>query len=319
MQKAHLRIRRARAGAVENYQESAAGPVAFTWSSFAQDQKYHLALQPMEASEAPPFYYQNEPPHSLPKEQYMKALENTIATIQKQGWGKVVLSRAQFVPQPQNPKQLFKKLCQAYPQLTVYLFSHPKVGTWCGATPETLLEKEGTSLKTMSLAGTRKVGSTQDFSAKEYHEQRLVTEFIEQTLQASPGISTVEKGEVEEVQAAQVLHLQTKLQAQINDSFAMQDLLEKLHPTPAVSGLPRQEALEYIQQTEGYSRGFYAGYFGLSQQQAAHYWVNLRCMQLFKNGFSLYAGGGITAQSHALSEWHETEAKMETLLSVVNR
>jgi isochorismate synthase len=230
----------------------------------------------------------------------------------------VVISRAQFFSQKVAPLQLFEKLCAAYPQLTVYLFSHPKVGTWCGATPETLLALEGETLKTMSLAGTMPLGHEADFSSKEYHEQQLVTNFIEDTLKENRSLDKVKVASVSVSKAGQVAHLQSLIEAQVKPNFELSKLLEKLHPTPAVSGLPRQAALNFIAENENYNRSFYSGYFGISQQQQAHYWVNLRCMQIFEEGFALYAGGGITAQSAAQSEWEETQAKMDTLLRVVN-
>ena len=95
------------------------------------------------------------------------------------------------------------------------------------------------------------------------------------------------------------------------------DLALSLHPTPAVGGLPRQAAVEYILKNEGYDRSFYTGFFGVTRNNEANFWVNLRCMQLFKNGLVLYAGGGITAASSPQLECEETCNKLQTLTSII--
>ena len=93
-------------------------------------------------------------------------------------------------------------------------------------------------------------------------------------------------------------------------------LAKKLHPTPAVGGLPQQKAINFIRERENFDRQFYAGFFGIETDNSARFYVNLRSMQLFKNGLVLYAGGGITAQSNPEAEWEETERKLQTLLDV---
>ncbi|MGB0175928.1 MAG: chorismate-binding protein, partial [Owenweeksia sp.] len=95
------------------------------------------------------------------------------------------------------------------------------------------------------------------------------------------------------------------------------ELLYNLHPTPAVGGWPKKEALAYIEDHEKHDRAYYSGYFGLRTKDSFAYYVNLRCMQVYNNAVVLYAGGGILADSDPVSEWEETEAKLQTLLRVI--
>jgi isochorismate synthase len=96
-----------------------------------------------------------------------------------------------------------------------------------------------------------------------------------------------------------------------------------LHPTPAVCGLPKNEALSFILEHEIHNREFYSGFLGPVNmtsgrgRNSSSLYVNLRCMKLRENTAILYAGCGITVESEPEKEWQETELKANTLLSVI--
>lgn len=93
---------------------------------------------------------------------------------------------------------------------------------------------------------------------------------------------------------------------------------KRLHPTPAVGGFPVRQALQYLEQTERYNRRYYAGYLGpVGNTDEFHWFVNLRCMEIFPQAVSLYVGGGITVLSEPRKEWEETELKSRTLLDIL--
>jgi isochorismate synthase len=82
--------------------------------------------------------------------------------------------------------------------------------------------------------------------------------------------------------------------------------------------MPKDKALAFILQQEGYDRSFYSGYLGpVHIDGQSHLYVNLRCMQLGSDRAYLYVGGGVTADSCPDAEWRETELKAGTLLSVL--
>jgi isochorismate synthase len=96
-------------------------------------------------------------------------------------------------------------------------------------------------------------------------------------------------------------------------------MLDLLHPTSAVCGMPLDRALKFLKKNEGYDREFYAGYLGpVNFHRDTHVFVNLRCMQVLEKSAILYAGAGVTLDSVPEQEWIETEMKFNTLLGVVH-
>ena len=119
----------------------------------------------------------------------------------------------------------------------------------------------------------------------------------------------------ETAKAGQLVHIKTQLEfPKENIKNRIGQFIEKLHPTPAVCGLPVKDSLELILETEGYDREYYTGYLGpFNPDEKIDLYVNLRCLQAFDNGVVLYAGGGITPESNAIKEWEETRLKIQTL------
>ena len=102
------------------------------------------------------------------------------------------------------------------------------------------------------------------------------------------------------------------------DNKKLGKLLKRLHPTPAVCGLPKEETYRFIRKNEGYDRSYYSGFIGwLNPDEKSNLYVNLRCMNILSDAFVLYAGGGILASSETESEWLETEAKMQTMMHLI--
>ncbi len=230
---------------------------------------------------------------------------------------KAVLSRTVTVERPSlSDAEIFQRLSEKYPTAFVNWVHIPDVGRWIGATPETLLDYDGERVETMSLAGTRPAGTLGDWGEKEKEEQQIVTDYIFTHLQAlSP---QAKQGERFTRQAGQVEHLCTPIEAKGHfDSEALSRLVDALHPTPAVGGFPKAEALQFIQQVEPHDRKYYGGYCGFVAENKMRLFVNLRCMEMDDRYLRLYVGGGLTAQSQPESEWRETEAKAQTLLSVI--
>ena len=115
------------------------------------------------------------------------------------------------------------------------------------------------------------------------------------------------------------MHLKTDFYFHLKQTGCLGDILYQLHPAPAVCGLPKQAAYDFILANEGYARTYYAGIIGWlapPDGQTALY-VHLRCMHLTGKKATLYAGGGILPSSVEESEWQETQHKMETMRRVI--
>lgn len=228
--------------------------------------------------------------------------------------GKCVISRALVENNPaiaENPSQIFNELCARYPYAFVFCFGSPECGLWTGASPETLLTRKGSELRTMSLAGTRPAGIGGDWDKKNIEEQQLVTEFIGDTLSALD--ADLDIGEPRTHRAGNVEHLMTPVSAaaaELDTRLAL-DTAIRLSPTPALSGSPRDAALAIIARAEEHRRGYYGGFMGpVFASGYFHFAVNIRSSCHCRGRKVSYAGGGITLLSHPDDEWRETEMKL---------
>ena len=259
------------------------------------------------------------------KEKHIKIVENAIKKIKSGDLQKVVISREEVLQLPElDVIDIYKNLLYTYRNAFVYVWFHPKVGLWFGATPETLLNVEGTKFNTMSLAGTQVYLENEKsiWKSKELEEQQLVTNFIEKQLEKIAINLEIDKTET--VRAGNLLHLKTKVSGSLQGSSNLEELIRALHPTPAVCGLPRETAKSFIFENENYNRSFYTGFLGELNLQnldkGENYsalFVNLRCMKIENNRASVFIGGGITKDSNAEKEWEETVSKSKTMKKVL--
>lgn len=162
----------------------------------------------------------------------------------------------------------------------------------------------------MSLAGTLPID--EDWTEKEIEEQKPVTEYIGNILKTYS--ENVEISETKDHISGNIKHLRTDFKTQISER-SLDDLINDLHPTPAVCGVPKSLCISIIQDIEGFDRSFYAGYSKVDINDTIFYFVNLRCGRLFKNNAELFVGGGITAMSSPEKEWRETELKADALMN----
>lgn len=278
-------------------------------------------------------------PSAEAKKEHLQLVANAVHQIQNSVVEKIVVSRKEEIISDTEPLVLFRRLCEAYPTAFVYLWFHPKVGMWIGATPETLVHSRGKTMTTMSLAGTRKFEENTEvaWSSKEIEEQQIVTEYILDRLKEVTTQVSVDKAETH--RAGSLLHLRSVIIARMKPSTTIGDVLKTLHPTPAICGYPMEMAKQFILQEEHYDRAFYTGYLGelniqeeiarnrnqKNQENSAYrtirthseLYVNLRCMQLIHTKRILYIGGGITKDSNPESEWQETVAKSQIMKRVL--
>ena len=268
---------------------------------------------------------------------HLRLVEKGIGAIKEKKFDKVVLSRRVEVDCEEGPFVLFERLLKLYASAFCYLWYHPKVGMWLGATPEILLRMENNRLTTMSLAGTQPFSGNEDpsWGLKERTEQKMVTDYIKEALQ--PLVSQIKVSEVHSSRAGSLWHLRTKLTGVVTSN--LNRLIERLHPTPAVCGLPMAPAKRFVLENENYKREYYTGFLGELNHTEQRYrskntrnvenrsyravvnttelFVNLRCMQMKDNKALLYVGGGITEASDAKKEWEETVAKTNTMSRIV--
>ena len=252
------------------------------------------------------------------KTYYNDLVANAITAIGKGAIQKVVVSRLHKQAFKHNIAESFVRILNTYPNAMVYYWSHPQTGTWMGATPETLLNLKGGKCKTMALAGTLAYEDNKHpkWSSKEVKEQQMVTDFIKKQLDVLYPNEAIKPSKVYTKRAGNLLHRCADFEFNINE-VTLVDLVQSLHPTPAVSGVPVSKSLEFIKGYETHERKYYAGFLGPINKEAANIYVNLRCAFVEKSQLTLYVGGGITSESNIVAEWEESQRKAETLLNVI--
>ncbi len=192
--------------------------------------------------------------------------------------------------------------------------------SFIGATPERLLHKRGRWLETEALAGSIDAGAESPehslkANPKELEEHELVVSAIRHvlepvsdnlTLPCRPGVRSLKH----------ILHLCTPIQARLHTDLHVLELLERLHPTPAVGGVPTAEALDWIGKSEPFDRGWYSGAVGWFDAAGdGDFNVALRSGLVRANRAWLYAGAGIVRESAAAAEYAETTLKLAAVLT----
>ena len=263
----------------------------------------------------------------VPSPSYVIDFSSFHAQLCQDTFRKIVLARCadETLPSSVQPEELFFRACNLYPRLFVTLVSTPKSGLWLTATPEILLEGEAGIWHTIALAGTMQLkgdqlkGEGEDvaWSTKNIEEQRIVATYIAECLEQFT-TDFHEEGP-RTARAADLVHLRSDFRFTLPDDRHLGELLGRLHPTPAVCGLPKREAFRFIVDNEHTPRRYYSGFLGtLNMEQATHLYVSLRCMNIDGDCCHLYAGGGLLRDSVEQQEWLETEAKLETMRRLLN-
>jgi isochorismate synthase len=286
----------------------------------------HVAEVTVEATELAPWSTSTNgahagaaPPDASPA-QYLAAVREALRRIDAGELRKVVLARSRTVAAPADPAMVLRRLAARDPHCHVFASAIPGRGVIAGATPEVLLRRRGDLVFSTPLAGSAARGGdgTSDrdaadrlfASAKDRAEHRLVVEAVADTLaplcldlrvDSAPSLSGT----------ATVWHLSTNVRGVLRDrDLSALALAARLHPTPAVCGVPRDIARAAIAELEPVPRGFYAGLVGWVDGAGDGEWaITLRCAEMRDGVATLFAGAGIIEGSDPESELAETEMK----------
>ncbi|WJS94346.1 chorismate-binding protein [Flavobacterium johnsoniae] len=260
------------------------------------------------------------------KFQYEYLVSQGIQAIKNEEFKKVVLSRSEEVPLAEfDFIETFQHLVQLYPTTFCYCFFHPKIGLWMGATPEKLLKANENVFETMALAGTQKDNSQNEiiWQQKEKDEQQFVTDFIVKRLREFT--ASVVVSEPYSLKAGSIWHIKTDISGVLKENSTLEEVIDTLHPTPAVCGLPKKKSKAFILENENYDRTFYTGFLGelnstfSENNSSSDLFVNLRCMQIQEDKAILYMGCGITKESIPEKEWEESVNKSMTMKRVLKK
>jgi isochorismate synthase len=263
---------------------------------------------------------------------YLEKVSSIVEILKETTTNKVVFSRFNKIGKlgGNDYFSALKHLSQKHPSAFINFINLPwKNQIWIGASPETLVHQnpEG-KFSTVALAGTQPSVDSEGneiptanalWSQKEIEEQALVSRYIINCLKKIRVREYEEKGP-RSVKAGNLIHLcstYTIDSKSINFPNLSSVMLDLLHPTSAVCGMPKQEALEILDQLEGYDRELYSGYIGpINIQNDSHLFVNIRSLKIENDEITLFSGGGITADSSPEKEWIETEIKQKSIRAI---
>lgn len=275
---------------------------------------YHITLQNDISKFEIIAYSANKNNHFDTENEFLAKTNYAIQTMQEiPAFGKVVFGRCenQNFDGEIDINTYFLNLCINYPNSFVYAVSSAVTGTWIAATPEILLNTNYSIIKTIALAGTMLNNSTSKWGEKEIDEQHKVALFINKIAHKN-NLTKISENGPSDLLTGHLKHLCTYFSFKYDQS-KIAHFIAELNPTPAVGGLPKKTAIEFIKQNENLERKFYTGFVGIMNKKETALFVNLRCMELFKNKLHLYAGCGITKNSDANAEWQETANKLAIL------
>ncbi len=241
---------------------------------------------------------------------------------------KVVLARAVRLQAaaPFNPTAALWRLAAGYPTCVVFAVTQ---GDSCflGATPEPLLRVRNGEASTTCLAGSYARGATEEddrqlaeallADPKERSEHELVLNAMTETMGAS--CTQLEIPEVPAVlKLRNIQHLCTPLSGRMAPGQSILRIVERLHPTPAMGGSPREVALKFIREREGLDRGWYAGVVGwVDHRGEGDFAVAIRAALLRGAEATLFAGCGIVADSDPEREFAESCIKLTPMLTAL--
>jgi isochorismate synthase len=248
------------------------------------------------------------------------AFENLVSkgvlAIQQGEFDKVVLSRKMVLKKQISIVATFQNLIATYPTAFRYLFFHPKIGLWMGATPEQLVKINQNHFETVALAGTQLYSENVIWETKEKEEQQFVTNYILDKVTSK--VNELIVTDAETIKAGNLAHLKSLISGELTADFQVSDLIKTLHPTPAVCGLPKDKTIDFILKNEGYNRKYYAGFLGeYNKNNQSDLFVNLRCLEVENDIVNIYVGCGITKDSNPEKEFIETKNKSMTMINVL--
>jgi isochorismate synthase len=265
---------------------------------------------------------------AMPPEHYEAAVARATELIGEGKLEKIVLAREVHAhgAQAHDPAAVLGVLRDAFPGCFCFCVGRGDA-TLVAASPELLVRREGHRVSTLALAGSTRRSADpavddhlgeqllRDESYREEHA--IVARRIERILRPH-SVWVAAAPEPELVRIANIQHLATPIRAQLAAPMEALELAGLMHPTPAVGGEPREEAMPLIPALEGLDRGWYAGPVGWTDATGdGEFCVALRCALLRGPVASCYAGNGIVRGSDPAAELAETEIKLQALLPLL--
>lgn len=264
-----------------------------------------------------------------PEAAYEESVSRAVQKIRQGAFTKIVLARAREAQadRPLHPLRILNGLRERFPDCYAFSTANGRGQSFIGATPERLARVDGGRLETEALAGSVRRGATASEDAmlgggllrsmKDRGEQQVVVDSIVRRL-APLGIRPSFDQQPRLRRLANIQHLHTAIRGVLPAGVGLLQVVDALHPTPAVGGSPREAAVPCIQELETFARGLYAGALGwIDHKGNGEFVVGLRSALIDGARARLYAGAGIVADSEPLKERQETDVKFKAMAQAI--
>ena len=266
--------------------------------------------------------------HVVAPDHWKQTVVQAVDEIKANRAKKIVLAREMrlTLDREANIAEMLTKLLQTQPNSYIFAFEHGD-NCFIGATPERLVLVEGEKLLSTCLAGTAPRGKTANADQqiamellndpKNREEHDYVVQMIKQSIEHScEDIDIPNEPVIYPLRNLQ--HLYTPVKARLKDGYSVFDVIEKLHPTPALGGVPRDTALAFMRDHELLDRGWYGSPIGwLDSNHMSEFAVALRSGLVQANEISLFAGCGVMRDSDPEMEFQETNMKFLPMLQIL--
>jgi len=260
--------------------------------------------------------------------EWLKAVQEATNTIKSKEMDKVVLAREVHLKFTNkiNPYQVINNLQQEQPTSYIFEFENG-LQHFVGATPERLIKKRYNEVLSTCLAGSIKRGKTDqedhDLGQQLLHDDKnliehgIVVKMIKAAIEhCCFNVITPEAPVL--FKSKNIQHLYTPVKGYAKEGFSILSMVEKLHPTPALGGYPKDKAIEKIRELEPMHRGWYAGPLGwFDHEDNGEFVVAIRSGLLEGQNAALFAGCGIVEESNPKSEYLETKIKLKPMMSAL--
>lgn len=255
--------------------------------------------------------------HTSSFSDWKTVVEKALRCFEKKQLDKVVLARATscVYKDPIDPYSVLDPMLAHTTSCTIFGYLPSPKTSFVGATPEMLYERVGNKLCTESLAGT--IAKDSDISEL-FSNEKLQREFsyvsscLSDTL--SSLCSSYEKSEKKLLKTASLHHLHQTFSGILHPWAVDTTILRTLHPTPAIGGFPKEQAMQFLAEHEPFPRGLYAAPLGWISSSQATLCVAIRSTLLVDRIMTLFAGVGVVEGSTAEKEWDELNCKIAPLL-----
>lgn len=301
--------------------------VARVWAAY---EKFSVFDYPEDATESPEATVPVQAVRTdVSEANFEGSVSAALGRIEAGAFEKIVLARAIELQanRPWQPLDALNRLRERFSGCFTFSFGGGAGRSFIGATPERLLQIRSGKLLTEAIAGSAARGASARDDAKyarsllesekDLREHACVRDSILRRL-ANCGVEGRADAEPRLLPLANVQHLRTEIRAELDSEVHLLDLVAELHPTPAVGGTPRENAVPEIADLEGFDRGLFAGAIGwFNHLNEGEMIVGIRSALIEGSTARLYAGAGIVEGSHPAKELAETEIKLNAMLGAL--